>query len=139
MFTKKKFIGLVFLLLITCSSTLLAGTTGKIAGKIIDKETGEALFGANVLIVGTNYGGAANIDGEYFIINVPPGDYEVKASMVGFTPMVVQNVRVSVDQTTKIDFELSEETIQISDVVVTARKPIVQKDLTSTESKVSGC
>ncbi|MCZ7603930.1 MAG: TonB-dependent receptor [Melioribacteraceae bacterium] len=138
MFTKKNYIKVVSVLLIICSGILSAGTTGKVAGKIIDKATGEPLFGANVLIVGTNYGGAANIDGEYFIINIPPGVYELKASMVGFTPMVIQGVRVSVDQTTKIDFELSEEAFQISDVVITAARPIVQKDLTSTEAKVSG-
>lgn len=138
MFTKKNYTKIISMLLILFSGNLFAGTTGKVAGKITDKTTGEPLFGANVLIIGTNYGGAANIDGEYFIINIPPGVYELKASMVGFTPMIVQNVRVSVDQTTKIDFELSEEAVQISDVVVTATKPIVQKDLTSTEAKVSG-
>ncbi|MCF8260173.1 MAG: TonB-dependent receptor [Melioribacteraceae bacterium] len=133
-----KFIYFVSIILIICTTNLSAGTTGKIAGVITDKATGEPLFGANVLVVGTNYGGAANIDGEYFIINVPPGVYEIRASVIGFTSIVVKNVRVSVDQTTKIDFELSEEAVQMSDVVVTASKPIVQKDLTSTESKVSG-
>ena len=136
MFTKKN-LKYFFFLLILSLSNLFAGTTGKIAGKVLDVN-GDALFGANVLIVGTNYGGAANIDGEYFIINIPPGVYELKASMVGFSPMIVQNVRVSVDQTTKIDFELADESYKTSDVIVTASKPIVQKDLTSTQAKVSG-
>lgn len=138
MFTKVKFSKISIALFLLCANFLIAGTTGKIAGKIIDKITGEPLYGANVIIIGTNYGGAANFEGEYFIINIPPGVYELKASMVGFTQVVVQNVRVSVDQTTRIDFELNEESVQISDVVVTATKPIVQKDLTSTEAKVSG-
>lgn len=138
MFTKAKFSKISIVIFLLCANFLIAGTTGKIAGKIIDKNTDEPLPGANIIIIGSNYGGAANFEGEYFIINVPPGVYELKASMVGFTPVVVQNVRVSVDQTTRINFGLNEESVQISDVVVTATKPIVQKDLTSTEAKVSG-
>lgn len=138
MFTHTKFFKNAFILFLFSVNMFFAGTTGKIAGKVVDKNSGEPLFGANIMIVGTNYGAAADYNGEYFIINIPPGTYELKASMVGFTPVVVQNVKVSVDQTTRINFELAEESVQISDVVVTAVKPIVQKDLTSTEAKVSG-
>lgn len=49
---------------------LYAGTTGKIAGVVKDKETGEPLPGANVIIVGTTYGASANLDGEYVILNL---------------------------------------------------------------------
>ena len=65
------------------------------------------------MIVGTTMGAAADIDGNYFIINIPPGNYELKASSIGYSPMNVKNVRVSVDQTTSIDFELYEESIEI--------------------------
>jgi outer membrane receptor protein involved in Fe transport len=129
---------LVNILLIMSCMTINAGTTGKIAGKILDRMTGESLLGANILIMGTNMGAAADIDGNYFIINIPPGNYEIRASSIGFSPMTVKNIRVSVDQTTSIDFELSEESIEIDEVVVSAIKPIVQNDLTSTEAKISG-
>jgi hypothetical protein len=78
------------------------------------------------------------MDGNYFILNIPPGEYQLKASMIGYSSVTIQNIRVSVDQTTKIDFELSPETIELSDVVVTAEKSIVRKDLTSTEETISG-
>ena len=55
-------------------NAVLAGTSGKIAGKVIDSETGEPLSGANIVILGTLMGAAADIDGDYFIINVPPGN-----------------------------------------------------------------
>lgn len=141
MFTKKrltkKIILINFIFLISVIP-IFAGTTGKISGKIFDKNTGEPLLGANVLIVGTLMGAAADTDGNYFIINIPPGNYELKASSIGYSSMTVKNIRVSVDQTTSIDFQLSEESIEINEVVVSAAKPIVQNDLTSTEAKVSG-
>lgn len=137
-FTKNKKKYLLGILILIINSVALAGTTGKIAGRIIDKSTGESLLGANVIIIGTNMGAATDIDGNYYILNIPPGVYDVKASMVGYTPVTIQKIRVSADQTTKIDFELNSESIELTDVVVTAAKPLVRKDLTSTESTISG-
>ena len=73
-----------------------------------------------------------------FIINIPPGKYQVKASLVGYNSVITQNVQVNVDQTTRLDFELHVEAVEINDVMVVATRPIVQKDLTSTQSNISG-
>ena len=134
-----KLLQLSLIVLISITGTFLyAGTTGKIAGKITDKNTGEALLGANIIIMGTTLGASADVDGNYYIINIPPGEYQVKASMIGFSSFTIQKVRVSVDQTTKLDFELISESIELNDVVVTAEKLLVRKDLTSTEETISG-
>ncbi len=127
-----------FITVAMLSVDVLAGTTGKIAGRVVDAKTKEPMMGVNVLIVGTSMGGATDVDGSYFILNVPPGTYVVKASAVGYGAMVVENVRVSADQTTKVNFELSESAVQVNAVVVTASRPLVQKDLTSTQSNISG-
>ena len=142
MFTVTKFnkiiVSSITFFIFLAGTIVYPGTTGKIAGKVIDKNTGEALIGANILIVGSTMGASTDIDGNYFIINIPPGEYEVKASMIGYSSFTIQNVRVSVDQTTKIDFELGSESIELADVLVTAEKPLVRKDLTSTEASISG-
>ncbi|HKB87733.1 MAG TPA: TonB-dependent receptor [Ignavibacteriaceae bacterium] len=142
MFTKNNLIknlaSVLCMLVCMTGSQLFAGTTGKISGKIIDKSTGETLIGANVIIMGTSMGSSSDIDGNYFILNIPPGEYQVKASMIGYTSVTFEHVRVSVDQTTKIDFELNSQSIELENVVVTAEKPIVRKDLTSTEQTISG-
>lgn len=140
MFTKNKlYVAVViFGAILFCSSLTFAGTTGKLSGRIIDKSTGEGVVGANIIIMGSTMGAAADIDGYYYIINIPPGVYTVKASSVGYTAQTITNVRISVDQTTSINIDLSEESIQLNEVVVSAVKPIVQTDLTSTEAKISG-
>ncbi|MBN2602335.1 MAG: carboxypeptidase-like regulatory domain-containing protein, partial [Candidatus Marinimicrobia bacterium] len=61
-----------------------SGTSGKIVGRVTDASTGEPLFGCNVIIEGSYLGAATNADGEYLILNVPPGDYRVKAGMIGY-------------------------------------------------------
>jgi len=115
-----------------------AGTTGKIAGKVIDAKTKEPLIGANVIVVGTSMGAASDLNGDYFIINLPPGTYQVKATEIGYAPVIINNVRVSVDQTTRLDIEMGEQAVQVKGVEVTASRPIVQKDLTSTQANISG-
>ena len=134
----KAIVSLISILLFLFGTIIYAGTTGKIAGKISDKSTGEALIGANILIVGTTMGASSDIDGNYFILNIPPGEYQIKASVIGYSSFTIQKVRVSIDQTTKIDFELNPESIELGEVLVTAEKSIVRKDLTSTEETISG-
>jgi outer membrane receptor for ferrienterochelin and colicin len=120
------------------AAAALAGTTGKIAGKVTDAKTNEPLVGVNVLVVGTTRGGSTDVDGEYFVLNVPPGSYSLRVSAVSYAPITINDVKVQVDQTTRIPLALRPEAVEMSDVLVTATRPIVQKDLTSTTSSVSG-
>lgn len=121
---------LFFMLLITVPISW-AGITGKITGQVYDKDTGEPLAGANIVLLGTTLGASSNIDGSYFILNVPPGIYELRASILGFHPVKKTDVVVETDLTTRIDFELFESTIAIDEIIVTAERPLIQKDITA--------
>lgn len=117
---------------------LFAGTTGKISGIVTDASTGEVIPGCNIIIVGTTMGAASDINGKYFILNIPPGTYTVKATMVGYKKFVVEKVQVISDLTTKIDFAMEEMSLKMDEeVVVVAKRPLVQKDETSKQSIVS--
>ena len=111
--------------------------TGKIAGHVLDAATNEALIGATVAVVGTDRGAATDIDGYYSILGVRPGTVSLRISYVGYAPQTVENVRVQIDQTTTLDATLSEETLEGQEVVVQATRPIVQRDLTSSQASVS--
>ncbi|HUF11334.1 MAG TPA: TonB-dependent receptor [Rhodothermales bacterium] len=112
------------------------GQTGKIAGRVTDA-TGQALPGANVIIVGTTQGVASNVDGYYTILNVGPSVYTVRASIVGFTTIVTENVRVRIGETTEVNFALREAIVDGEEVVVTAQAPIVQADVSNSRLNVS--
>jgi outer membrane receptor for ferrienterochelin and colicin len=131
---KQALLLLVFLLL-SCGAVNAQGR-GKIAGVITDKQTGEALIGANVMIKGTNMGGAADIDGKFFIIGVPPGTYELQASFIGYHPININGVNVKIDLTTKVDIELTSAAIETQVVEVMAHRTLVQKDVTATRKTV---
>jgi outer membrane receptor for ferrienterochelin and colicin len=127
----------IFLLLLFFTSFLVyAGTTGKISGSVKDAQTGEPLVGANIIVVGTDYGAATNVDGNFVILNIPPGNYSVKISFIGYEPNLVTDVQIVVDQTTLLQVQLKSESIVVGEVVVVAKTPMVQKDVTSSISVI---
>ena len=108
------------------------GTTGKIAGMVVDSETGEPLVAVNLLLESTDFGSISNIEGRYHLVNVLPGKYQVKASMMGYQSIVKDNVVVSSDLTTTVDFELSTTLLDVvPEIVVTAERPLIRRDMTS--------
>jgi len=132
------FFPFLFSFILASTYFVLGGETGKIAGIVLDQNSGEPLVGANILIEGTMLGGTTNMDGEYFIINIPPGKYEVKFMYIGFQTLIQTDVRVSVDLTTRLDAKLQSQIMTSDDiVVVTASRSEIQKDLTSSEKTLS--
>ncbi|MFC2119885.1 TonB-dependent receptor domain-containing protein [Bacteroidota bacterium] len=127
-----------FLLLLVFASSVFAGTTGKLKGYVTDKQTGEVILGANIIIEGTYFGAASDLDGYYYINNIPPGNYRVIVSAIGYRKVIVENISIRIDLTTNVDVELSSTIIEMEDeVVVTSTRPLVQKDLTSTSVTIS--
>ncbi len=117
-------------------SIVPAGTTGKISGVITDEKTGDAIVGATVLINGTAIGAATDVEGNFVISNLSPNIYSVSISAIGYRKQLIQNVQVNVDLTTRIDVKLSSEAVDLEAVVVTAEKPLVRRDLTSSQTNV---
>ena len=114
-----------------------SGQSGKISGKVVDGSTGEALPFVNVMIEGTTQGAATDLDGNYFIINLPPGAYSVKASAIGYNSITVQGVKVASGFTANQDFSLQSATLELGEeVVVIASKPLIRKDVTATTSVI---
>ncbi len=136
---------MTIVLLVVGVISLFAGTKGKIAGRIIDKNTGEPLMGANIVLtarwVGDEevelaqmMGAASDADGRFFIINIPPGSYTVKATYLGYNQQVQTQVKVIVDRTTRIDFGMESTAIAGERVVVTAyRDDKIEIDITATK------
>ena len=120
------------------ASNLIAQTSGKVRGTVTDEATGEALIGANVLIDGTGLGAATDENGEYFILNVSPGAYTMRAEIIGYQTAVELDVRVFIDLTTTINFVTGVEAVSGEAVEVLAERPLVQPDVAGTVINVSG-
>jgi len=130
---KTLLIGLsLFLLLSFAFTSVYADITGKIAGRVVDAKTGEPLPGVNVIIVGTQMGAATDMNGYYFIVNVPVGTYTVEASMISYAPTKVENVQVNADLTTTVNFKLSQKALKLKTLVVKAKRKMIIADATQT-------
>lgn len=123
-------------LIALCTTSVAWAQSGKLAGRITDAATGDPLPGVNVLLAGTTQGTITDIDGYYVILNVKPGTVTVQASFIGFTTQNVEGVRVFIDQTTTVDFVLQESTVGLEEVVITASRPVVQRDVSNSQLNV---
>ena len=119
-----------FVLLLALRTPAAQAQSGKLSGRVTDG-AGQPIIGATVLVVGTTLGAAADLNGDYAIIRVPPGTYTVRFSSVGYQTKIVEEVRISSNQTTTLDATLPEEVVEGEEVVVTAERPIVDVTLTS--------
>lgn len=129
---------LIFFVLSFGTGLLFAGQTGKVTGRIIDSGTKEPVIGATVIVEGTFLGAAADKNGDYVIANIPPGNYKLVFSCVGYVKTTVEKVLIHIDQTSRVDMSLTPKTMQVSkEIYITAARPLVQKDITSTNSIIS--
>lgn len=131
-------LGVLFVLTLVIFDSAVAGTTGKLNGVVVDKATQEPLPGVNVVLMDTQLGAATDLNGEYSILNIPPGVYTLSVSMMGYKETRIENIRVSIDLTTKQNVALEETVLDVGETVtVVAERPLVQRDMTSSLSSVS--
>ncbi|MBN1542112.1 TonB-dependent receptor [candidate division KSB1 bacterium] len=132
-----QFIGIIVASVVVAVFPLQAGTTGKITGRVVDQSTGDPLPGANVFLENTTMGAATDLDGNFVILNVPPGVFTVRARMIGYTDMRVEGVVVRIDLTSTVNFSLQETVLDIGEAVtIIAERPMIIKDLTATTAVV---
>ncbi|MGE5683245.1 MAG: TonB-dependent receptor [Bacillota bacterium] len=113
-------------------SNTFGQSTGKIMGKVVDKNTGEPVSFANIVVEGTSLGAASDEEGKYVILNIPPGVYSVTASYIGYQKTTVKDVRVNVGFTSKLDIQLTSGEITLGAIVVQGEKnPLIRQDLTN--------
>ena len=136
----KKFdsVKLFFIILLCINSFVMAQTKGKISGIVKDSQTSEPLPGVNIYLEGTTLGAATDLDGAYYIINIPSGKYTLVASMLGYKEVKIKNVVVQSARTTRIDINMEETVLVGEEVVVVAKRPVVQKDVTGSEVVADG-
>ncbi|MBN2414116.1 TonB-dependent receptor [candidate division KSB1 bacterium] len=127
---------LIFCLLLFVNMSF-AGITGTLAGKVLDKNTNEPLPGANITLVDTYLGAAADIKGFFLINNIPAGRYIVKAEMIGYTSMIIEDVTILMDLRTTLVFELDPRVLEMQEITVTANASMIQKDVTATTHFIS--
>jgi hypothetical protein len=125
------FIARAALILILAASPVWAGTTGKLAGRVIDEKK-QPLAGVNVRIEGQRLGAMTDEHGNYVIIGIPAADYIVHANLMGYAAYTAEKVSITADFSTTLDIAMKSEAVQLKEVRVEAQRPLLQKDATNT-------
>ncbi len=113
-----------------------AGTTGTISGIVLDTD-GTPVVAATIRVDGTRLGAYSDAKGEFSILNVAPGTYEVLVSRLGYQSKRFVQIEVSADRITRVQAELLEEAVQTAEVVVVAEKPPVDLGVTSSRATIT--
>jgi outer membrane receptor for ferrienterochelin and colicin len=108
--------------LFTLSSNISVAQSGTIRGTITDKNTGETVVGASVIVEGTFTGTAANLDGEFVIPNLDPGKISIRVSFISYETVIIDDVIIEPGRTTYLDVLLEEASLSIEGVEVVARR-----------------
>ena len=99
---------------------------GALVGRVTEEGSGRALEGVTVSIAGTSFGAFSNASGGFLILSLPPGEYEVSASLVGYRAAETTAV-VPADGTAELDFALSPTAIALDELVVTGAGVVTEK------------
>jgi len=129
---------LVISLILAIPCSALAGTTGKIAGVVRDKTTGEPLPAVTISVEGTKLGAISDADGFYTVLSVPAGKYTLRVILLGYKELEIKNVLVRPDLTAEVNIELEPTVIEVGGVItVQAERPLIQKDLTASRTLIT--
>ncbi len=121
------------LFLLGIVTILQAGVTGKLTGTIVDKETRQPLVGVNLMLEGTDLGTVTDQNGHFILLNLSPGVYTIKASMIGYRPLTVTQVDIQIDRTTELSLEMEITTLEMEAIQVSAKRVLVEPDISASK------
>ena len=110
----KRIASIVMIVMMMAAATSHAAT---IRGLVTDRETGEPLIGATVMLDGTTTGAVTDMDGHYELVGVRNGTWLIVVSYVSYR---TERVSVTVDEVAEVDVQLSPDAQQLEGVTVTA-------------------
>ena len=109
----------------------------RLVGRVTDAANGDELPGATVSLVGTALGAVTDVDGNYVIIGIAPGMYEVRVSYTGYTPQVT-SLRLVSDRPTTYNVALRATDVEVEELVVESTRPVVDPNQTTSRAIVTG-
>lgn len=129
----KFIIGSLFLLV----SFSALGQVASLWGKATDKRTKEELIGVNVVIKGTSLGASTDIDGNYTIKNIKPGQYNIEFSYIGYEKIMLTGIKLGPGENKILNVSLNASVVSFDEeVVIVGEKPLVDVEKGKSESNI---
>ena len=101
--------------------------TQTVRGQVCDVASGEPMIGVTITVEnGTTLATVSDLDGNFIIYNVPVGRHSVRASYVGYEPVLLKEQLVSSGKELVLSLKMRESISELGEVVI---KPRVNKQL----------
>jgi len=129
------FLGVLFTLANIVSAQVKTGT---IQGVVKDKKDKSELIGVSILIKGTSFGSATDLNGKFAIHNIKPGEYNIEVTYVGYTKVLLTGIRVKAGETTSLEIEMQSTSYTIDqDIVIIGKRPLIDIDKAQSVNTIS--
>ena len=128
----------ILTLCLLIGSPVFAQDAGNIEGTVTDVSTGESLPGVNIILKGTYYGAATDIDGKFRINSIALGEYNITVSLIGYTSIEYTGIAIEPNKTIQLDVLLEETVLTLNqEIVVIGDKPLMDVEETQSKRTVS--
>jgi outer membrane receptor protein involved in Fe transport len=130
----------IYLFILTCilyTGTIAQNNTATITGVIKDKADNSELIGVSVLIKGTSFGAATDINGRFTIKNVKPGDYTLEISYLGYSKVVLTGIKVKAGETREVTVQMQQAGVTGDEVIIIGKKPLIDVDKAQSVNTIS--
>jgi TonB-linked SusC/RagA family outer membrane protein len=124
-------------LFLPASGASAQNATGSITGTITGVESNQPIQGVRVTLLGTQMTVTSNPQGHYTLAGIAPGTYRIRASAIGYTPVVVDSIPVRAGQASNADIAMKHQTIELEKVVVVGYGTLAKRDVTGAVGQVT--
>ena len=114
---------LLFTILIFLVPISLLSQTGKIAGRVISKQSGEPIEGVSVFLEDSQTGTYTKENGTYLMQNISVGEHTVHIRFVGYRKMKIKTI-IENDITTIVNFELEIKAVRVEGMKISANRAV---------------
>jgi len=109
--------------------------TGSIVGRVVSTENGAGIEGARIDVIGTGRTTTSGALGRYLLDSVPVGAWRVRATAIGFEPVVLTDILLGSGKPLELELRLMPRVVEVTEIVVDA--PDFQPDVESATSSGS--
>jgi len=114
------------------TAQLFSQPLAKIEGRVYDRQNRQPLTGVNVFLVDTQLGAVTDSAGNFAIISIAPGQYKLRATMIGYESFEIGSLKISAGERRRIDLLMTPRVIEMSAVTIEARRQKSRQDILST-------
>ncbi|MBI9068557.1 MAG: carboxypeptidase-like regulatory domain-containing protein [Salinivirgaceae bacterium] len=109
---------------------------GSVRGFVYEKKTGEPVIFTNVYLKGTTIGASTDVNGYYNISKVPPGNYILTITYIGYDTLTVP-IEIERNKMLTQKLFLEESSIRLEEFLVSAERQENKKSIQASITKVT--